>query len=212
MLHKVLKPNGACYHGGRGAWPLPTADKPGTWLPAVTGTLVPCTNGYHLATLEQLVPWLGPAIFEAEGSGDHVEDGDKSVWRQARLLRRLHWNEHSARLFACDCAEHVLRIYEDAFPGDDSPRQAIAVTRAYVNSQATTKDLQAAYAAAYSAHIAGGADAYAVRATIRIARAVDPYGVPAIALTTAYAANTHHAEQRWQADRLRHYLYEEITA
>lgn len=34
-----------------------------------------------------------------------------------------------ARLFACDCAEHVLPLYERAFAGDDRPHRAIQAAR-----------------------------------------------------------------------------------
>jgi len=38
------------------------------------------------------------------------------------------------RLFACDCAAHVLPLFACIFPHDDCPRTAIAATRADVQS------------------------------------------------------------------------------
>ncbi|MDR1570362.1 MAG: hypothetical protein LBS72_07740 [Oscillospiraceae bacterium] len=38
-------------------------------------------------------------------------------------------------LWAADCAEHVLHIFEDSCPNDDRPRRAIEATRAWVNGE-----------------------------------------------------------------------------
>ena len=108
-LYKVLNQDGSAYHGGVGSWPLPDGEAPGAWTPKLTGRLVPCGHGYHLCRATDLIGWLGPAIFLAEPKGRILKARDKVVVRQARLLRRLDtWTEQTARLFACDCAEHVL--------------------------------------------------------------------------------------------------------
>lgn len=56
-----------------------------------------------------------------------------------------------ARLFACDCAEHVLPIFEANFPGDHRPRQAIETSRRFALGHATVSELSAASAWAASA-------------------------------------------------------------
>jgi len=171
ILFKVLNTDGTPYHGGSGQWNLPTEDGPGEWMPPIEGGLIPCRNGYHLCRESDLAWWLGPAIFEAEARGERVECNDKIVVRDARLLRRVEaWNERTARLFAADCAERVLHIYEAAYPGDHRPRQAIAVARAFVNDQMSRSDLAAAEAAAWDA--AGAAAWTVARAAARaVARA-----------------------------------------
>ena len=55
--------------------------------------------------------------------------------------------ERTLRCFACDCAEHVLPLYEAKHPGDDRPRRAIDVARRYADGQATREELTAARAA-----------------------------------------------------------------
>jgi len=100
-------------------------------------------------------------------------------------------------LWAADCAQHVLHLFEQAQPADDRPRQAIEQTRAWVRGEITmTQARTAAFAAnaaarevlgaareaAHSAgqavavaHVAAhelGAAAYAIRA----ARAAAPEG------------------------------------
>ena len=117
-------------------------------------------------------------------------------------------------IWAADCAEHVLPHFERAQPGDDRPRRAIDLGRAWARGEipwaeartaaghanAAARDLRgaprhAAYAAAQAAavgHVAAhelGAAAYAIRA----AKAAAPDD-------DAEAAG--RAECRWQRDRL----------
>jgi len=56
-----------------------------------------------------------------------------------------------ARLFACDCAAHVLKFFGKAFPGDKRPREAIEVARRYARGKATEEELAAAWDAAWAA-------------------------------------------------------------
>src|SRR3954451_13411249 len=116
--------------------------------------------------------------------------------------------------WAADCAEHVLHRFEEARPGDDRPRRAIELARAWArgevtmteartaagHSNAAARDLSgaarhAAFAAAQAAavaHVAAhelGAAAYAIKA----ARAAAPRG------------EGHRAGRRecsWQRERL----------
>lgn len=117
-------------------------------------------------------------------------------------------------IWAADCAEHVLHLFEQVQPADARPRQAIELTRAWVrgeitmtqarttagHAQAAARDLSgaarhAAYAAgqaAVVAHVAAhelGAAAYAIKAV----RAAAPDG------------EREHAGQQeclWQRDQL----------
>ena len=144
-LDQVLGENGKPYHGGTGTWSLPT-DKPGEWMPRIDN-IVPCERGYHLCRRGDLVNWLGPVIYEAEYRGEMVEADDKIVVSEARLIRRLDtWNERTARLFACDCAERVVHL-------NDDPRvqACIDIARRYANGQATLNELDAASDAAWDA-------------------------------------------------------------
>ena len=60
-----------------------------------------------------------------------------------RLIRRCEgWNERTARLFACDCAERVLPIFEKAYPADKRPRQCIETARKFANGKATLPELE----------------------------------------------------------------------
>jgi hypothetical protein len=121
----------------------------GRWTKRITGDLVACERGYHLARDEQVLAWLGPIIYEAEPGDVIVEAGDKVVTDRVRLIRRLDtWNERSARLFAADCAERALNL-----AGNPDPRSvaAVDVARRFACGEATEEERAAAWAAAWAA-------------------------------------------------------------
>lgn len=175
--YKVLSRGRKACHGGTGTWP-----RTGTWL-EVKGEIVPCEIGLHLCRQDDLVKWLGEEIWEAEihPKAEIVEDDDKVVVSKARLVRKVKaWNERTARLFAADCAEHVLHLFEDKYPEDKRPRQDIETARRCANGKATKEELAAARDAAWAA----------ARDAARAA---------------AWAA-ARDAERKWQTKRLMEYL------
>jgi Imm-5 like putative immunity protein len=123
-------------------------------------------------------------------------------------------DHHRLAVWAADCAEHVLAHFERARPGDDRPRRAIELGRAWARGEVTmtqartsaghanaaARDLRgaarhAAYAAGQAAavaHVAAhelGAAAYAIRAV----QAAAPKGE---------GEGAGRRECRWQRDRL----------
>ncbi len=123
-------------------------------------------------------------------------------------------DHHLLAIWAADCAEHVLHLFEQARPNDDRPRHAIDLARAWArgevtwweartaagHAQAAARDLsgaarQAAYAAGQAAavgHVAAhelGAAAYAIKA-VRAAAAEDE------------REEAGRRECRWQRDQL----------
>lgn len=117
-------------------------------------------------------------------------------------------------LWAADCAEHVLPLFEAVRLGDDRPRYAIEQARAWVRSEVKMTEARAsaghanaaardlAYPARYAAYAAGqaaavahvaahelGAAAYAIRA----ARAAAPEGE---------SESAGRRECRWQREQL----------
>jgi len=190
-LFKVLGENREPFHGGSGKWPAKR-----TWL-EVTGELVLCERGLHLCREKDLVLWLGPEIWEAECEGERLDGDDKIVVRRARLGRKLTtWNEKTARLFACDCAERVLPIYEKEYPDDKRPREAIEAARRYAKGKATKKELAAAWSAARDA----------ARAAWAAAAAGAAWSAARDAAWAAWAAASD-AEREWQTARLMQYIY-----
>jgi hypothetical protein len=131
--------------------------------------------------------------------------------RRGGSLRDDH---HLLAIWAADCAEHVLSLFEQERPDDDRPRRAIAMGRAWARGEvswwdaraagghanAAARDLRgaarhAAYAAGQAAavgHVAAhelGAAAYAIRA-VRAAAGADQ------------GEDAGRAECRWQRQQL----------
>jgi len=110
---------------------------------------------------------------------------DDTVWA-LRILKEPA--DREIRLFACDCAERVLHLFEAEYPEDSRPRQAIETSRKFANGEAPIEELAAARAAAWAA--AGAWDAAAA------------------AWDAAAAAWAGDAEREWQIGRLRQLLDE----
>ena len=131
---------------------LPTGDQPGEWLPEIEGELEMCVRGYHVCTKKSLTSWINANLYEVEIGGDVIIGDDKIVASKMRFVRKVDtWNDRTARLFACWCAEQVLPLYEKEYPNDDRPRKAIETSRRYANGEATTDELAAARDAAVDA-------------------------------------------------------------
>ncbi|MCL4859512.1 MAG: hypothetical protein KJZ93_08900 [Caldilineaceae bacterium] len=118
--------------------------------------------------------------------------------------------------WAADCAERVLRLFEQAYPQDDRPRQAIAACRTWVRTglfqMAAIRSASLAAHAAARAATANQAACFAARAA---GQAVATAHVPQHAFGSAYyalkalaAADPAHAElnttqeRDWQAQQL----------
>lgn len=183
-LYKWLNGNQSC-HAGKYTWSLPQNGEPGEWTSYLGGPLDPCARGYHLCRVGDLVVWLAPDLYEVETRGDVLKAGDKVVVRQCRLLRRVSaWDKRTARLFACDCAEHVLPIFEEQYPNDRMPREVIKTARRYICGEASAQDLYAARytaraAAMYTAMDAAAAAAWDATMSATMSAAVGAVGAAA---------------------------------
>ena len=75
-------------------------------------------------------------------------------------MRAVDGKDKEIRLFAADCAEFVLPIFEKEYPNDDRPRKAIQAARDYANGLMSREQLAAAWDAADAAWDAAGAAAW----------------------------------------------------
>lgn len=117
-------------------------------------------------------------------------------------------------VWAADCAQHVLHLFEQMRPGDDRPRQALEQARAWARSQITmTQARTAAYAAHAAAREVSGAAKEAARAAghaVAVAHMADhELGGAAYAIRAVRAAAAPgerdaagHWECRWQRAQL----------
>lgn len=138
---------------------LPKGKRPGRWLPKIQN-VNPCVRGYHVVTLPHLVDHLATeraVLYTVEVRGVMIDDDHKLACEQMRLVARVGAvDARVLRLFACDCAEHVLPIFERDQPDDDRPRLAIETTRAWIADPTSANT-----AAKAAAGVAAGAAAYA---------------------------------------------------
>ena len=72
---------------------------------------------------------------------------DDTIW----AFRAVEGKDKEIRLFAADCAELVLPIFEKQYPNDDRPRKAIQAVRDYANGLISAEELDAARDAAGAA-------------------------------------------------------------
>ena len=149
--YKFLKADGSATYS-KGKWALPDGDQPGEWMPEIEGEIVLCESGYHATTAAHLVEWTNARMFEVEYDGDVIVGKNKVVGRRARLMREIAaWNDKTARMFAADCAERVLPLFEKRQSNDDRPRKAIQAARDFANGKINASEMDAARAAAWAA-------------------------------------------------------------
>ena len=162
---KVLNEDGTSCNGGDAQWSLPLAARPGAWMPV--REVEPCVSGYHLCRDGDLLTWLGPRIWLAEGRGQCVEESDKVVFAEARLLRLTSWDDALARRFAALCAWRALCRERRAGREPDarsweSVRAAVAFSRGEIDAEKLAAARHAAWdAARYAASAAESAAAWA---------------------------------------------------
>ena len=211
-LYKVLGPKGEAIHGGSATWALPNG-KPGKWMPKIADPVC-CEQGYHLVELPALAEWLRDdcTIYLAEGKGPSDSDGTgKTAFSEARLLRRLYISERDLRLFAADCAEHVLPIWLAKYPKDDRPAKAIEAARAFARGEITRSAAWSAESAAWSAAgsaagpAAGSAAWSAAGSAVSSAESAARSAAWSAAESAAWSA-AWSAERQWQSTQLVKYL------
>ena len=105
--------------------------------------------------------------------------------REASTKKGVPRQEHRARaIWAADCAERVLPLFERDVPGDDRPRRAIEAARAWARGEVRVSEARTAALAAHAA----------ARDAARSAAACTPAGRAGCAAARAagHAAATAH--------------------
>ena len=172
----------------------------------IEGEPVLCQHGFHASRrpLDALRYAPGPWLCRVRLSGLVVADTDKCVATERTILQGPVDVSRELRLFACDCAEEVLPIFERAYPGDTRPRDAIAVARRYAEGQDTKEEMDAAWAAACAAarvarDAASAAASGAARAAARAAKAAASGAAWDASWHTASAAAWDASSPTWAA-------------
>src|SRR6266498_3394986 len=123
-------------------------------------------------------------------------------------------NHHLLAIWAADCAQHVLHLFEEMQPTDERPRRAIESARAWTQGEITMSQSRAAggHAMAAARDLSGAARhaAYAAGQAAVVAHvAAHELGAAAYAIKAARAAapegesdSAGRLECRWQRQQL----------
>jgi hypothetical protein len=120
-----------------------------------------------------------------------------TVRRGGSLSDRDH---HLLAIWAADCAQHVLHHFEQARPGDDRPRRAIELARAWARGEIPMKQAHktAFIANAAARDVSGAARMAALAAGQAVAVAhvaAHELGAAAYAIRAARAAAPEHEQE-----------------
>ena len=137
-----------------------------------------------------------------------------TIRRGGTLLDEDH---HLLAMWAADCAQHVLRYFEEARPGDERPRRAIEAARAWAHGAMTVKQVRAAAGASQDAAREAAALSEAARlaalsagqAAVVSHVAAHELGAAAYAIRSVMAASpqdtkeaSRQKECQWQREQL----------
>jgi hypothetical protein len=189
--YKWLKPDRTTTYQGV-KWPK----RVGVWTPDETPVM--CVSGWHLATHEGIAEHArtGAVLWIAEGRGESVAAGDKVAFSSARLVSQVGTlTQIIAVQWAAECARRVLKHYEDRYPEDKRPREAIQAALKWAKDPTEANRNAAAYAAyaAYAAAASASADAAASASADASADAAASASADAYADAAAYAADAADA-------------------
>jgi len=155
------------------------------------------------------------------------EHGEEWIQTYTGAHSPVALSDKALRLFAADCAAHVLPIYESRYPTDERPRLAIEAARKYANGRMSAHDLETARFYASNAELNAGPDAAcsAASAAADCATLRDDLIAGELAMSTAAVAfitKFHEVKERsgrvsdadeaageeraWQWQRLTEYL------
>ena len=123
-------------------------------------------------------------------------------------------DHHLLTVWAADCAQHVLHLFEEMQPNDDRPQRAIELTHAWARGEITMTQarIAAGHAMAAARELRGSAReaAYAAGQAAAVAHvAAHELGAAAYAIKAARAAvveserdNAGRLECQWQREQL----------
>ena len=126
-----------------------------------------------------------------------------AIWS---LRCTIEESENISIEFACRCAEHVLHFFEDKYPNDRRPRQAIEAARNCITNKSlaavsAASAASAARSAAYAAVSAVSATWSAARSAVSAARSAEYAAYAAYAAVSAVSAvSAESAEIQWQTE------------
>ena len=117
------------------------------------GELSLCGNGLHACQepYDSLSNIYGSKWFRAEARGEMLHSDDKFCASEMRLVEEIP--VRVIHQWAVDCAYRVLHLYEEKYPDDKRPREALEAAQAWIDdpTEENREKLAAARAAARDA-------------------------------------------------------------
>ena len=176
---------------------------------------------YPIEAMSSALYWM--LTLESPERWEQLQRKNIDDWVDAASQRLPFLEMH---LFAADCAEHVLHLYEREFPGDTRVRDTIEARRRYANGQISQAEWEVARQSAYAtAHAAWTAADFT---DVSVAYAADAAHTAHAANSAAYAGSAaalaadsgvptssawhaaRHSEYLWQWERVQQYLRGEV--
>ena len=167
------------------------------WTTQVSDPVL-CERGWHACRWEDAVDHISAELWVVELDGRIIEGVNKVVGERLRIVRKVSTiNDRTLRLFAADCAESVLHLFEERHPDDDRPRLAIQAARDYANGLI---DSAASWAASLAAELAASCSVVASAAYSAAYSAADSATDSAAALAAYSAAGSADRSAARSAD------------
>jgi immunity protein 5 of polymorphic toxin system len=127
---------------------------------------------------------------------------DDAVWALRAVPEEQRGErDRIARLFACDCAEHVLRIYEAQYPGEERPRRAIEAARRFALDEISHNEMKR-----FSLEVKQAPKTRASLAARATTKRIAQVAAVIAAQAAAKATADREAEGEFQSRRLMEYL------
>ena len=125
--------------------------KKGEWQ-KVDGKLDICNNGLHCSkTVYDAFSFVqGEVVGKVEVRGKSIIENNKECWSEMRIIEVKKWTKKDSLRLAIFSAELVLKNFEDEYPDDKRPREAIEAAKKVLFKD-TAKNRSAAQSAAQSA-------------------------------------------------------------
>ena len=149
---------------------------------------------------------------------------DPERWHQIQRRNARSWialfgkqlKGFAKRMFAVECAERALPLFEKKLSRDPRPRHALQVARAFAHNQATFAERRAAAAEAEASALAASRSSavadYAATAAANAAHVSDDSDITFVTHAAASAFGPGSVEESvWMWNRLRAYLRGEVV-
>jgi len=160
-----------------------------------------CEKGFHCSkNIIDAMGYVTPGyVAVVEVRGDSIAESDKEVWSEMRIIQWKKWTKKNSVGLSIYAAELVLKNYEDKYPNDFRPREAIEAAKKVLKKDKDTASSRfAAESAESAARSARSAARYAMRSAARSTESAAEYA----ARSTAWSAwSAESSESAWSAAR-----------